>query len=258
MSSSSSVQTELSHTAESHDEEDVFDDAVSTIESVRASWAHRADEPRAHKDERAWAEHRHRERLVYYQKRQSMRIEAERELLERHLRLGHQDARREAARKAQLLAAEMAREQEELARLFEREVQQAQQRRAAQQAQASRDAEAEERRRLDDARRREDDERQRREARDRRAQQEQARIEEQLRLQRQEAARQERLAREEASRRAREEQEALRASMRFKSMDEILQARVTAYEARLGTRPTRSPIEERARQRAQRLSLIHI
>ena len=250
MSSSSSVQTELSHTAESHDEEDVFDDAVSTIESVRASWAPRADE--SHKDERAWAEHRHRERLAYYQKRQSMRIEAERELLERHLRLGHQDARREAARKAQLLAAEMAREQEELARLFEREVQQAQQRRAAQQAQASRDAEAEERRRLDEARRREDDERQRREARDRRAQQEQARIEEQLRLQRQEAARQERLAREEASRRAREEQEALRASMRFKSMDEILQARVTAYEARLGTRPTRSPIEERALQRAQR------
>ena len=110
MSSSSSVQTELSHTAESHDEEDVFDDAVSTIESVRASWAPRADE--SHKDERAWAEHRHRERLAYYQKRQSMRIEAERELLERHLRLGHQDARREAARKAQLLAAEMAREQE--------------------------------------------------------------------------------------------------------------------------------------------------
>ena len=129
MSSSSSVQTELSHTAESHDEEDVFDDAVSTIESVRASWAPQVDER-----ERASAEHRHRERLVAYQKRQSMRIEAERELLERHLRLGHEDARREAARKAELLAAEMAREQQELMRLLEHEVQRAQQRRAEQQA----------------------------------------------------------------------------------------------------------------------------
>lgn len=252
MSSSSSVQTELSHTAESYDGEDVFDDAVSMIQSVRASWAPQVDE-------RASAEHRHRERLVAFQKRQSMRIEAERELLERHLRLGHEDARREAARKAELLAAEMAREQQELMRLLEHEVQRAQQRRAEQQAreaQASRDAqaqaEAEERQRHDEARRRDEDERQRREARDRRAQQEHARIEEQLRLQRQEAARQERRAREEAARRAREEQEALRASMRFKSMDEILQARVTAYEARLGTHPTRSPIEERARQRAQR------
>ena len=239
----------------------MFDDAVSMIQSVRASWAPQVDER-----ERASAEHRHRERLVAYQKRQSMRIEAERELLERHLRLGHEDARREAARKAELLAAEMAREQQELMRLLEHEVQRAQQRRAEQQAreaQATRDAqaqaEAEERRRHDEARRRDEDERQRREARDRRAQQEHARIEEQLRRQRQEAARradeaarQERRAREEAARRAREEQEALRASMRHKSMDEILQARVTAYEARLGTHPTRSPIEERARQRAQR------
>lgn len=261
MSSSSSVQTELSHTAASQEEEDVFDDAVSMIQSVRASWAPQVDER-----ERASAEHRHRERLVAYQKRQSMRIEAERELLERHLRLGHEDARREAARKAELLAAEMAREQQELMRLLEHEVQRAQQRRAEQQAceaQALRDAqaqaEAEERRRHDEARRRDEDERQRREARDRRAQQEHARIEEQLRRQRQEAARradeaarQERRAREEAARRAREEQEALRASMRNKSMDEILQARVTAYEACLGTHPTRSPIEERARQRAQR------
>ena len=73
----------------------MFDDAVSMIQSVRASWAPQVDER-----ERASAEHRHRERLVAYQKRQSMRIEAERELLERHLRLGHEDARREAARKA--------------------------------------------------------------------------------------------------------------------------------------------------------------
>ena len=107
----------------------MFDDAVSMIQSVRASWAPQVDER-----ERASAEHRHRERLVAYQKRQSMRIEAERELLERHLRLGHEDARREAARKAELLAAEMAREQQELMRLLEHEVQRAQQRRAEQQA----------------------------------------------------------------------------------------------------------------------------
>ena len=307
MSSSSSVQTELSHTANSHEEEDVFDDAMSTPRSVRENRARREEEQRQIEQERArrveeqrqieqertrreeeqrqleeeheqrWAEHRHREMTIYYRKRQSMRVEAERELLERHLRLENEDARRKAARKAQLLAAEMAREQRELELLYEREVQRAKKKREQQQAneaQVSREeqehqareaqllhekARVEERQLREEALRREQEERQRREERDMRARQEHARIEEQLRLQNQEAARRaeeatrlERQVREEASRRAREDEEALRASMRNKSFDEILRARVAAYEARLGMGPKRSPIEERALKRAKR------
>lgn len=376
MSSSSSVKTELSHTADSHEEE-VFDDAVSTPRSVREKRARRAEEQRQLEEERArrveeqrqleqerarrmeeqrqieeerarrveeqrkleeerarrakeqrqldeerarrveeqrnmeeerarrmeeqrkmeeerarrmeeqrqleeererrWAEHRHHEMIVYCRKRQSMRIEAERELLERHLRLENEDARRKAARKAQLLAAEMAREQRELELLYEREMQRVKKEREQQQAneaQASRDeqerqareaqllqeeARARERQLREEALRREQEERQLREERDMRAKREHTLMEEQLRRQNQEAARRaeeaarlERQAREEASRRAREEEEALRASMRNKSFDEILQARVTAYEARLGMGPKRSPIEERALKRAKR------